>query len=88
MARESQKVENHWRMSSHVIHHVTRVIICVEAGERLLLCGDVNSGGRINDTLTDTFNTYGLHQYIEVLAWGDNILDVLADDDRMIVNDK
>ena len=26
-------------------------------------------GGHINDMLTNTFNTYSLHQYVEVLSW-------------------
>ena len=64
--------------------------ICVEADERLLLCGDLNcpgSGGRINDMLTDIFNTFGLHQYIEVPTRGENILDILAADARATVYD-
>src|SRR6218665_2354709 len=64
--------------------------ICVEAGERLLLCGDLNcadSQGRINDTLTNIFNAYSLRQYVEVPTRGDSILDVLAADDRTTVKD-
>jgi len=64
--------------------------ICVEADERFLLCGDLNcpgSGGQINDMLTDTFNTYGLRQYVEVPTRGENILDVLAADDHTTVYD-
>src|SRR6218665_160436 len=59
--------------------------ICVEAGEGLLRCGDLNcadSQGLINDTLTNIFNAYSLRQYVEVPTRGDNILDVLDADDR------
>ena len=62
--------------------------ICLEAGERL--CGDLNcadSQGRINGTLTDICNAYSLCQYVEVPTRGDNILDVLAADNRKTVND-
>ena len=62
---------------------------CVEADENVLLCGDLNcadSQGRINKTLPDIFNTYGLRQYVEVPTRGNNILDVLAADDRTTVN--
>src|SRR6218665_533836 len=78
------------RTCIHTLMHTFISSICVEAGERLLLCGDLNcadSQGRINDTLTDIFNACGLRQYVEVPTRGDNILDVLAADDRTTVND-
>src|SRR6218665_2023295 len=69
------------RTCIHTLMHTFISSICVEAGERLLLCGDLNcadSQGRINDTLTDIFNACGLRQYVKVPTRGDNILDVLA----------
>ena len=45
--------------------------ICVEAGERLLLCGDLNcadSQGRINDTLTPMVFTSTLKPRLEEIT--------------------
>ena len=65
------------------------VLVGADSNASILLCGDMNCLGsdcnRADDDLTSLFDSFGLNQHVNTPTRGDNLLDVLATDERVAV---
>ena len=64
-------------------------LVGADSNANILLCGDINCPGsdcnRADVDLTSLFDSFGLNQHVNTPTRGDNLLDVLATEDRVAV---